>query len=118
MNDLEERARRLLDAARPGHSPTAGDAARVRSALKARVLAEPLLIQPVESHAGPLHPRDAAANSVLAKVLIALGAGSALGFAAGLYAAQAFWPGMRARPVEMVAATGAAATNDSSSARP
>jgi hypothetical protein len=99
MSDLEERARRLLEAARPGHNPTDGDAARVRAALKARVLAEPLLIQPLPMQSGPFQPGQAPATSrALGKVLGALGVGSALGFAAGLYAAQTFWPGMPARP--------------------
>src|SRR5688572_1577863 len=95
MSDLEERARRLVDAARPGHNPTAADAARVRAALKARVLAEPLLLQPGPMQAGPLRAGRApgAAGGALGKVLIALGVGSALGFAAGLYAARALWPG-------------------------
>jgi hypothetical protein len=102
MSDLEERARRLVDAARPGHNPTAADAARVRAALKARVLAEPLLIQPGPTQAGPLRAEGApgAAGGALGKVLVALGMGSALGFAAGLYAARAFWPDTRAQPVE------------------
>jgi hypothetical protein len=116
MSDLDERARRLLDAARPGHNPTDADAARVRAALKARVLAEPLLIQPLPMPAGRFQPGRApsAASGVLGKVLIALGVGSALGFAAGLYAAQALWPGTPARPPEpgaeqrVAPATGAA----------
>jgi hypothetical protein len=110
MSDLEERARRLVDAARPGHNPTAADAARVRTALKERLLAEPLLIQP--------SPVQAAASGGLGKVWVALGAGSALGFAAGLYAAHAFWPDMAARPVETrpVLATQAAALDEPSRA--
>jgi hypothetical protein len=108
MSDMEERARRLVDAARPGHNPTGADAARVRAALKARVLAEPLLIQP--------GPAQAAASGGLGKLLVAVGVGSALGFAAGLYAAQAFWPGMLARPADAgaVSVAAAAGMNDAS----
>lgn len=102
MSDLEERARRLVDAARPGHNPSAADAARVRAALQARVLAEPLLIEPGPMHAGPLRAGRAAggAGGALGKVLVALGVGSALGFAAGLYAARALWLDTPARPTE------------------
>jgi hypothetical protein len=129
MSDLEERARRLVDAARPGHNPSAADAARVRAALKARVLAEPLLIQPGPAQTRPLTPGllppgpvPVAASGAFGKVLIALGVGSALGFAAGLYAASAFWPGMRAQPVETgdvdraPPAMGAAGTREASPA--
>jgi hypothetical protein len=108
MNDVEERARHLIEAARAGHHPNAADAARVRAALKARVLAEPLLLQP--------SPPAVGASGVLGKVLIALGVGGSLGFAAGLYAAQAFWPGAVARPFEASSADRAAIATGASSA--
>jgi hypothetical protein len=84
MNELEERARRVLDVARSQHNPSAVDAERVLAELKARVLAEPMLI---ESGSPPL-----AGKSALGKVLIALGVGGSAGFAAGLFAAQALTP--------------------------
>jgi hypothetical protein len=109
MNDVEERARHLIEAARAGHHPNAADAARVRAALKARVLAEPLLLQPGAAPA-------VGASGALGKVLIALAVGGSLGFAAGLYAAQAFWPGAPARPLEARAAERAAIATGASSA--
>ena len=110
MNELEERTRRALDAARAGHDPSAADAARVRAALKARVLAEPLLIQPGLAPA-------AVKSGVLAKVLLALGVGGSLGFAAGLYVARTFLPGMPAGPIEPVLAA-ARASETSAVERP
>lgn len=103
MNDLEERARRMLDAARPGHNPTAADTARVRAALKARVLAEPLLLEP----SIPPGVAPAGASGVLGKLIVALGVGGSLGFAAGVYAATALWPGLLARPSETAVADAA-----------
>ncbi len=80
MKEMEERARQLLDIARAGHNPRPADATRVRAALKARVLAEPALIQP--SSKPPFR------SSLLRKLALAFGAGGGAGFAAGLYVAQ------------------------------
>jgi len=80
MKELEERARQLLEIARAGHNPRPADATRVRAALKARVLAEPALLQ--------VTSKPAPGASLLHKLAIAFGAGGGAGFAAGLYVAQ------------------------------
>jgi hypothetical protein len=69
MKEMEERARQLLDMARAGHNPRPGDATRVRAALKARVLAEPGLIQGSSKSPG--------GSSVLRKLALAFGPGAA-----------------------------------------
>jgi hypothetical protein len=81
MTSVEERARQLLDAARTGHNPSAVDAERVRAGLRARVLAEPMLIEP-----GLPVPRP---GGLAAKLLVAFVAGGSAGFAAGFVVAQA-----------------------------
>lgn len=80
MKEMEERARQLIDIARAGHNPGPVDAARVRAALKARVLSEPALLQ--------ASTKPALESSLLRKLALAFGAGSGAGFAAGLYVAQ------------------------------
>lgn len=91
MNELEERARRVLEVARSGHDPSPADAQRVHVALKARVLADPASIEPRASEAW-------GSSGVLAKVLSALGAGAMAGFAVGFYVAQAMAPGASSVP--------------------
>jgi hypothetical protein len=86
MSDLDERAERLLQLARPLHSPSAADSARVRRALAARFAADPGLLQAAAQSAG------GGAAAGLGKLLAVFGIGSSLGFAAGLYAAGAFTP--------------------------
>ncbi len=81
MNELEERARRVLDAGRSLHDPSVSDAQRVRARLQARVHADPLLIEP---HL----PSALAGRGVLEKVLLALGVGGVAGFAAGFFVAH------------------------------
>jgi hypothetical protein len=81
MKEMEERARQLLEIARAGHDPRPVDATRVRAALKARVLAEPALLQATSKP-----PLEA---SLLRKLALAFGAGGGAGFAAGLYVAHA-----------------------------
>jgi hypothetical protein len=90
MNDVELRVRRALDVARSQHDPSAADAARVRARLKARVLAEPLLIE-----ATPAPPARA---SLLGKLALALGGASA-GFVAGFYVARGLAPSAEAPAV-------------------
>ena len=80
MKEMEERARQLLDIARTGHNPRPADATRVRAALRARVLAEPALLQPTS--------KPPFRSSLLRKLALAFGAGGGAGFAAGLYVAQ------------------------------
>lgn len=87
MKETEERARQLLDIARAGHNPRPADATRVRAALRARVLAEPALMQPTS--------KPPFRSSLLRKLALAFGAGGGAGFAAGLYVAQTMAP----RPV-------------------
>lgn len=87
MNELEERARELIDVARARHGSTAADAERVRAKLRARVLAEPMLIEPSSA---PLPPAG-----WLRKLLAVFAAGGGAGFAAGFLAAQAFVPAAR-----------------------
>lgn len=92
MTELEERARRLLDVARSQHDPSAMDAARVRSALRARVAAEPGLIE---------QPMRAAFERALpGQLLVAFGAGGLAGFAAGVYVALAVVPAPLSLPAE------------------
>lgn len=92
MNELEERARRVLDVARSRHEPSAVDVARVRSALRARVAADPkLLEQPMSAPLGRALP---------GKLLVVFGAGGVAGFAAGLYVASALAPAAVAPPFE------------------
>lgn len=80
MNELEERARRVLDAGRALHGPSVSDAQRVRARLEARVHADPRLLEPrLPALAG---------SGVLDKVLIALGVGGVAGFAAGFFVAH------------------------------
>jgi hypothetical protein len=85
MSDWDERARQLIDIARPLHSPNAADAARVRAALGLRFAADPGLIP-------RSLPAAASPAAGLAKLLVVFAAGSSVGFAAGLYAAGAFEP--------------------------
>jgi hypothetical protein len=84
MNDVEERARRLLDGVRTQHDPSSADSARVRARLAARVRAEPLLIAPT--------PAAQAAIGPLGRLLVALGVGAGAGLAAGLYLAPGLAP--------------------------
>lgn len=91
MKEMEQRARELLDIARAGHNPRPADATRVRAALKARVLAEPSLIQPTS--------KPPFRSSLLRKLALAFGAGGGAGFAAGLYVAQTM--SARAMPHEL-----------------
>lgn len=95
MNDRDTRAHQLIDVARSLHSPSAGDAARVRAALSARIAAEPKLIE-------PLVPAAAPASAGLAQLLVVFGAGSSLGFAAGFYIALNSAP-LPATPVAVTA---------------
>lgn len=81
MNELEERARQLLDVARVGHGASATDLERVRAKLRARVLAEPMLIEPISA------PLSQAGR--LRKLLAVFAAGGGAGFAAGFWVAQA-----------------------------
>jgi hypothetical protein len=81
MKEMEERARQLLEIARAGHNPRPADATRVRAALKARVQAEPALLQ--------ASSKPALGSSLLRKLALAFGAGGGAGFAAGLYVAHA-----------------------------
>jgi hypothetical protein len=84
MNDVQLRARRVLDIARSQHDPSAADAARVRARLKARMLAEPLLLlEPT--------PAPPARASRLGKLALALGGASA-GFVAGFFVARGLAP--------------------------
>ena len=84
MSDREERARQLIERARPLHSPSTADAARVRAALGARIAAEPLLVAPDAPAA------VGTAASGLGKLLAVFAAGSSLGLAAGLYVAATY----------------------------
>jgi len=82
MNELEERTRELIDVARAGHGASAADAERVRAKLRARVLAEPMLIEPLSV------PSPQA--GWLRKLLAVFAAGGGAGFAAGFWVAQTF----------------------------
>jgi hypothetical protein len=82
MNELEARARELIDVARAGHGASAADAERVRAKLRARVLAEPLLIEPLSAPSPP--------SGWLRKLLAVFAAGGGAGFAAGFWVAQTF----------------------------
>jgi hypothetical protein len=84
MKEMEERARRVLDVVRDRHNPAPADAARVRAKLRARVLLEPALLQ--------VSSRPALEARLLRKLLLAFGVGGGVGFAAGLYVAQALAP--------------------------
>ena len=70
MNDVQLRARRVMNVARSPHDPSAADAARVRARLKARVLGEPLLIEST--------PAPPARASILGKLALVLGGASAV----------------------------------------
>lgn len=96
MNELEERERELIDIARAGHGSTAADAERVRAKLRARVLAEPMLIEPISA---PLSEAG-----WLRKLLAVFAAGGGAGFAAGFWVAQTF--GAAARPAAIAPVPG------------
>jgi len=113
MKEMEERARQLIEMARAGHNPRPADATRVRAALKARVLAEPALLQ--------VTSKPAPGAGLLRKLALAFGAGGGAGFAAGLYVAQT----MAARPaveapaaVELVAVSAPASQSGSADGAP
>ncbi len=108
MNEPQTRAQQLIEAARKGHDPSARDAARVRANLSARLRAEPLLIAPT-----PVTPK---ANGLLAKLLLALGVGATLGFAAGLFAAPTY--GTAALPPTLAPVPGPTETPPQQSAPP
>jgi len=85
MNELEAKAGRVLEVARAGHAPSAADAERVRAKLRARVLAEPMLIEP-----GASVPRPR--SGLLRRWAAAFAMGGSAGFAVGFWAAQALGP--------------------------
>jgi hypothetical protein len=89
MSELEGRARKVLEVARGGHEPNAADALRIRAALRRRVMAEPRLLD-----AGL--PAASKGTGIFHKLWLALGVGTAAGFAAGFYVAQAIAPSARA----------------------
>ncbi len=72
MTDPTPSAQQLLDEARAGHEPSAADEARVREALHARVLANPLLLSAKGTHA-----LASAAKLTWGKLVLTLGLGGA-----------------------------------------
>lgn len=91
MNELDERARRVLDVARALHNPSAADAARVRAGFEARVLADPMLLE-------PRLPPALGATGIVGKLLLAFGVGGSAGFLAGFLVAQGLLPVAQSQP--------------------
>jgi hypothetical protein len=66
MNERNTIAERLLQLARDGHEPSPADEARVRSSLRAKILANPLLLSQVD------HFFSSASKAVMGRALVAL----------------------------------------------